>query len=245
MRSKLLALTIKYQADYNKISQALSTGESIAETDYPGKYITYLDPEYPQKLLALKKPPYVLFYKGDISLLKTASVSIVGSRRATAYASAWTKKFTSLLVSDYTIVSGLALGIDAIAHKSALAAGGKTIAVLGCGIDYIYPYQNRELFLEIEKSGLIISEFYGNLKPKPYYFPYRNRLVAALGQALYVMQAGLRSGTLTSASEALELNRDIYVLPYPLDCPEGIGCNILIQEGANILFDKIWTIKVY
>lgn len=239
MRRRILNLTIKYAGDFTKIKRALEVLEPVKDYGYQGNYITILDAEYPSVFLDLKCPPFTIFYKGDIGLLKTAAISIVGSRNACDYGLYWTKQFTRELAQDYTIVSGLALGIDACAHKEALTSNQKTIAVLGCGIDYIYPYKNRLLFQEIAEKGLIISEFYGAMKPKPYFFPYRNRLIAALGQSLYVMQAGLRSGTLISASEALELNKEIYVLPYAIDDQAGLGCNLLIQEGANILFDKI------
>ncbi|NLC34459.1 MAG: DNA-protecting protein DprA [Erysipelothrix sp.] len=240
MKRRLLYYTIKYKADYTKISKAIMNNEPFKNIESTCQYITICDADYPDRLRELVKPPYVLFYKGNIEILNDAAVSIVGSRDAIDYAIEKTKSCIMNMNDDIVIVSGLAKGIDATAHQTALQSNRKTIAVLGCGIDYIYPYSNRDLYHTICTSfnGLVISEFYGDLKPKPYYFPYRNRIIAALGEKLYVMQASLRSGTLHTVNEALELNREIYVLPYRTNDEFGIGCNYLIQQGANIIFDN-------
>lgn len=238
MQTKLLYYAVKYVGNYDKITQALKLDENVEYIEYRGKYITILDDCYPKSFLNLHKPPYVIFYKGDIKLLNSHCVSVVGSRRASGYGLSNTMKLVKNVGVDYTIVSGMALGIDACAHKSALDNKYKTIAVLGSGIDYIYPYKNKDIYNDILVNGLIISEFPGNTKPKPYFFPFRNRLIAALGSKLYVMQAGMRSGTLLTVNEALELNKEIYVLPYRIDDSEGLGCNWLILQGANILIDN-------
>lgn len=237
MRKQILYYAIKYDGNYDKIHKAIERNESIQETTYTGDYVTILDLEYPDKLLELNKPPYILFYKGDITLLKQSAIGIVGSRDAKSYAISMTKKFVSTLQNNI-IVSGMAKGIDTVAHQSALLFKHRTIAVLGSGINYIYPYENKNLYHYLAKHELVISEYPNNVKPKPYYFPFRNRIIAALSDELYVMQASLRSGTLLTVNDALELNRDIYVLPYRINDKEGKGCNMLIQQGANIIMDE-------
>lgn len=238
MQRKLLYFAVKYTGNYDKITKALKSKEIVGNVQYEGEYITIVDSNYPKSLLKLHKPPYVIFYKGDIDLLNSQCVSVVGSRAACEYGITNTVKLISHIGHKNTIVSGLALGIDAWAHKSALNNNFKTIAVLGSGIDYIYPFRNKRIYESIVENGLIISEFPGLTKPKPYYFPFRNRLIAALGDCLYVMQASMRSGTLLTVNEALELNKEIFVLPYRVDDVEGLGCNWLILQGANILIDN-------
>ena len=196
--------------------------------------ITILDEDYPKLLLDLQQPPLVLFYKGNRSLLKNPKISIVGSRIISDYGMRVTKELTNCLKYKYTIVSGLAKGVDQYSHYYALNQGN-TIGVLGCGIDYIYPQSNQYLFDIMSKNQLIISEFPGMVKPLKHHFPWRNRIIAGLSDKLIVTQAKLASGTMLTVNEALKINRDIYTIPYQIDDPNGTGCNALIQEGANII----------
>lgn len=228
-RNKLIALALKYEGDYNQILKALIKNEEI-EGVYIKNCLTIIDPDYPKDFFNLKSPPFVLFYKGNIELLKEEKIAIVGSRRACPYA----LKATSMLAkknTDKVIVSGLAKGIDSVAH----AYAHKTIAIIGCGIDYIYPAENKNLYKKIEDEGLILSEYPGLCKPLGNHFPFRNRLIAALAEVVYIMQSSEKSGTITTVNEALELGKDIKVLPYDIFMDEGIYNNHLINEGALII----------
>lgn len=233
MREYLKDCAIHYEGDYHKIKKAISRKEVIPKYHSKFSYLCIGDENYPKRLYDLKTPPYVLFYIGNIDLLNTESVSVVGSRKPSVYAKKMTQIMVHNLKQKYTIVSGLAKGIDAISHHSALDFS--TIAVLGCGIDVIYPKCNILLFKELKQNHLILSEYPQGIQPKPYFFPFRNRIIAALSERLYVMSAALRSGTMTTVNEALSINRHVLCLPHPIDDLSGIGCNQLILEGADIL----------
>ena len=228
-KDKLISYAIKYNGSYDRIKYAISSREDIREIKCDN-CITIFDDEYPRKFLDLKDPPFVLFYKGDISLLKESSIGVVGSRRPCDYSLAATK-LLALNNKDRVIVSGLARGIDGMAHKYAY----KSIGVLGCGIDYIYPKENEYLYKRLEKEGLIISEYPFNTVPFPYNFPFRNRIIAALSDEIYIMEAHEKSGTLTTINAALELGKDIKVLPFDIFKKEGEYNNYLISEGASII----------
>ncbi len=234
MKDRIIYYAVKYDGNYDKIHKAIMGDESFDKINYLGKYITLVDKEYPSELFSLKKPPYVLFYKGDIRILKSEKIGIIGSRKASDYGIKWTKRLVKTM-STKTIVSGMATGIDTVAHKSAIHFQSKTIAVLGSGINYVYPYINTDLYNYLCKYHLVISEFPYNTKPQRHFFPFRNRIIAALSASLYVMEAGVRSGTLLTVNEALELNKDIYVLPHRIDDESGLGCNLLIQQGASVI----------
>lgn len=228
-KDRLISYAIKYNGSYDRIKYAISSREDIAEIKC-SNCITIFDEQYPKKFLDLKDPPLVLFYKGDISLLKENCIGIVGSRRPSDYSLAATK-LLALNNKDKVIVSGLAKGIDGTAHKYAY----KSIGILGCGIDYIYPKENEYLFKRLENEGLIISEYPFNTPPFPYNFPFRNRLIAALSEEIYIMEAHEKSGTLTTLNAALELGKDIKVLPFDIFKKEGEYNNYLINEGASLI----------
>ncbi len=234
MRETILYYVLKYDGHYDKITKALKQKETVKSIPYSGSYITCLDEEYPKQLFDLKKPPYILFYKGNLDLLKMDCISVIGSRNAIQYAKDETE-FLIKAMQDVCIVSGMAKGIDTKAHESAVNNKLKTIAILGSGIDYVYPYENKALYQYLCTDHLVISEYPGKIKPKPYFFPFRNRIIAALSTKLYVMQANFKSGTLLTVNDALECNRDIYVLPYRKNEKEGEGCLQLIEQGANII----------
>ena len=234
-RNLLIAYSLYYEGDYQKIIKAIEAEESVPLLECLNNAITIYDKEYPSSLLDLNLPPLVLYYKGNLELLRKPAIGVVGSRTPCDYA----LKATELLVrnnSDKVIVSGLAKGIDACSHENA----HETIGVLGCGIDYIYPYNNYHLFKEIEKNGLIISEYPGMVKPLSYHFPFRNRIIAGLSDRVYIMQSSPRSGTMTTVNETLELGKDIRVLPYSIFSEAGRHNNHLIYEGATpIEYDEI------
>lgn len=229
MREHLIAYSLKYHGDYFKIKNAISNKEVI-EPVYLENCITILDEDYPKEFFELKEKPFVLYYYGDLSLLKEEKVAIVGSRNPSDYAKMATKDLAQSLKKE-VIVSGLAKGIDGIAHFNAK----RTIGILGCGIDRIYPNENKELIEYCKKYQLVLSEYPKDVMPYAKHFPFRNRLIIALSKRVYVMQASFKSGTMTSINRALELNRDVYALPYRIydDCGE--VCNQLIQEGAMMI----------
>lgn len=233
-REQLLAYSMAYEGETSRIRHALERNEPYQPVSGVFSAVTILDDAYPGCLRNLTEPPYVLYYKGDLSLLKQEAVSVVGSRNMENYAEQLTKQFVGLLAQRYVIVSGLAKGIDACAHSIGLNHLS-TIAVLGCGIDRIYPIENRTLYHLIENKGLILSEYPATVQPLKHRFPIRNRIVAALGKALIVMQADHKSGSMITVNEALNLGKDIYTIPYDLTRLEGQGCNLLIQQGANMI----------
>ena len=226
-RIKLISYSYYYLGEYDKILQAISRNEDVPLVNIPNA-ITIFDEAYPKILFNLKYPHFVLYYKGNLDLFKQDSISIVGSRNPCEYA----LKATQCLAkanSDKVIISGLAKGIDACAHENST----KTIGVLGCGIDYIYPRCNYDLIKKMERENLIISEYPGMSKPLGYHFPFRNRIIACLSSTTYVMQSTLKSGTMTTINEALELGKEVRVLPYDIFNEYGENNNHLIYEGAT------------
>ena len=198
-------------------------------------YITINSKEYPSDLhhLELHKP-YVIFYKGNLELLKNKLVAVIGSRKCTSYGAEIAKILgNEISKHKYTVVSGLALGIDSIAQKSALKNEGRTIGVLGCGIDIIYPKSNKYLYEEILKNdGLIISEFLPGTAPYRHNFPLRNRIISGISKHLIVVEANNKSGSLITVDSALSLGRNIMAVPGPIINGNSEGCNKLIRDGA-------------
>ena len=230
----LISYAIHYQGEYRQIIEAINLRKSVPLYEAENA-ITIFDDAYPSGLFDLKYPPLVLFYKGDLSLLNKEAVGVVGSRKPCDYALKATRALVGKNKED-VIISGLAKGIDACAHENA----HMTIGILGCGIDYIYPFQNYELFKKMEKSALIISEYPGMCKPLAYHFPFRNRIIAALSKRVYVMQSAERSATMTKVNECLEMGKEVRVLPYDIFDENGFHNNRLIYEGATpILKDEI------
>ena len=195
------------------------------------------DDIYPQELRKIANPPKTLYCLGDTSLLQKEAVAIVGCRNASKYGLKIAKIFSDgISKKGVTIVSGLARGIDSEAHKGAIDNEGKTIAVLGCGIDVIYPFENEYLYKEIiEKGGLIITEFLPGTKPLKENFPIRNRIVSGLSKAIIVVEAKRRSGTMITVDYAVEQNKDVYVVPGNIDSINSTGTNNLIKEGALVI----------
>ena len=198
--------------------------------------LTWSDPEYPGMLHNLADPPPVLFLRGRADLMSSPCITIVGARKATARARDFARRLASALArSGYTVVSGMALGIDACAHVGALEAGGGTIAVLGRGPDRAYPASHGRLFRDILEAGLVVSEFLPGTPAQPYHFPRRNRVLAALGEAVVVVEAARRSGSLITVEHALDLGIDVYAVPGPVEQPACEGSNALLADGARPL----------
>lgn len=190
---------------------------------------------YPKHLKNISNPPYVLYYRGDLDLTNSPCLGIVGSRAATLYGKTTAHKLAKeLAAAGMVIVSGMARGIDSEAHRGALE-GGKTIAVLGSGLDVIYPPENHGLYRDILASGVIISELPLHTKPEPHNFPLRNRIISGLSRGILVIEAKEKSGALITADFALEQGRDVFALPGPVNSKTSFGPNNLIKQGAKLI----------
>ncbi len=200
--------------------------------------LTWDDPSYPRRLKEIDQPPPVLYVRGNIIEEDQWSVAIVGTRRATAYGRQVTHELAeSLARNGITIVSGLARGIDGVAHQAALEAGGRTLAVLGCGVDRIYPPEHRRLGERVMGSGALVSDYPPGTEPEAANFPPRNRIISGLSQAVVVVEAGEKSGALITAAFAAEHGRQVFAVPGNIYALQSKGTNVLIREGAHILLD--------
>ncbi len=201
---------------------------------YDVGYVTIFDKEYPALLKEIPDAPVILYMRGDINALKSPGLGVVGSRKYTDYGASVAYKLTKALAENgLTIVSGLALGVDAIAHQATLDAKGVTVGVLGCGLDRIYPVSNYNLGKTmIETGGAVISEFPIGTPPTNYNFPIRNRIIAGLTLGTLVIEAAEDSGSLITAGLALDYNREVFAVPGPIDSPMSEGTNKLIKHGA-------------
>ncbi len=201
------------------------------------KIITKFDRSYPEKLKYIDNSPYILYTRGKIENLNSIdrNISIVGSRKATNYGKWVCEKFSKeLTLKEITITSGMALGIDSIAHKTCISNNGRTVAVLGSGVDTVYPKRNKKLYEEIMIDGLIVSEFPIGSTAMPYNFPVRNRIISGLSDGVLVVEASNRSGTLITATYAGEQNKEVFAVPGNIDNYLSKGTNQLIREGAKI-----------
>ena len=216
-------------------------------------FITIKDDVYPECLKEISNPPLKLYYKGNLDLLKEERlIAVVGTRNPSSYGKLcceyMVKKMTS---ANITIVSGFAKGIDSIAHKTSLLAGGKTIAVIASGLDIVYPASNLSLYREIEEKGLILSEYEAGVKPFKFNFPQRNRIIAGLSKGTIVVESKDRGGSLITADLALEFNRDVYAVPGDVFSEYSKGCNNLIRDSKakslsninELLDDYSWKIE--
>lgn len=198
--------------------------------------LTWCDAEYPWLLKEIPDPPPVLYAIGELSSFQKPTVAMVGTRKPsmTGSETAWRFAF-ELAREQITIVSGLALGIDAAAHRGCLASNGKTIAVMGTGVDCIYPRRHQDLALKISENGLLLSEFPLKTAPIAGHFPRRNRIISGLSLVTLVVEAAVRSGSLITARMALEQNRDVLAIPGSIYNPEARGCHQLLQQGAKLV----------
>lgn len=204
---------------------------------------TPADTDYPQLLLEIPDSPPVLYYRGQVqpedNRGATLLVAIVGTRNPSEYGRRWTQKLsTALTQAGFVVVSGLAQGVDTDAHRSCLNAGGRTIAVLGTGVDVVYPESNRELAEQIAHRGLLLSEYSSGTQPDRAHFPRRNRIIAGLSRATLVLEAPRKSGALITARLANEYGREVYALPGILDNPRSLGCLELLNCGAHLILGE-------
>ncbi len=256
-----------FEASFNEISSITnkniaeailkrdSSHRKFAEKEYLKaeklgvKIIHINDNLYPDLLREIPDPPIVLYYFGDISKVKNC-ISIVGSRKYTSYGKSITLRFSKDLANEgLNVVSGMASGIDSFAHIGALSVNGLTTAVLGNGIDIIYPYENREIYKQIKEKGCILSEFPIGTKPSKYTFPRRNRIIAGLSYGTIITEASVKSGALITVKYALDYNRIIFSVPTNITNQLGRGNNLLLKEGAypltevNDIFREIPFLK--
>ena len=212
------------------------TAELKKAADLGAHVITAEDAEYPSALREIHDPPIVLYVRGQLTERDRNAVAVVGSRKATHYATESAKKLSfQMAYAGLTVASGLARGIDTAAHQGALAAKGRTIAVIGSGLGELYPPENAELADRIAASGAVISEFPIDTKPDRQTFPIRNRIVTGLSFGVLVVEAGANSGALISANMAAEQGRTLYAVPGRIDAPAALGSNRLIQQGAKLV----------
>lgn len=241
MEEILLYFSLKYRGDFEKIYKALEQKEKVDETkkeelmkSVSCKYTTMVSKDYPEALKHINCPPFVIYYYGNLEYVKEKNIGVIGMRIPSLYGINVTEKLSKDLVEHgFTIVSGMALGIDSIAHQSAINNAGKTIAVLGSGIDYCYPKRNKKMYDILKKNHLIMSEFPGDTTPVPTSFPKRNRLIAGLSESILVTEAMLKSGTMITVGHALEQGKDVFCVPGRIT--DYLGCNNLIQQGAKLV----------
>lgn len=241
-RKILIALSVAKQGVWEDIYRSIANRESLPNEEVEMYYksvksncVTIIDPDYPQSLRNIYHPPFVLYYYGDLSFLDNIdkNLAVVGSREFSQYGRRATESLIKDICARYVIVSGMARGIDSIAHQASIDNNGKTIAVLGSGIDYCYPKSNEDLYKLIKEKHLLISEYPNYIEPKPENFPSRNRLIVALSKAVLVTEARERSGTLISVGFALEQNKDVMCVPYRIG--DESACNELISTGAYLV----------
>ncbi len=221
---------------WDEVDRILEKTERIG-----AQIMTYWDDDYPDLLREIYDPPLMLWIKGDRSVLDTNAISIVGTRRVGKYGKEMAQKFAKELVDqNLTIISGLAYGTDGAAHQATVDTGGRTVAVLGSGIDWIYPSDHKGLAKKIvDTGGAVISEFPLGTAPEMGNFPVRNRIVSGMSLGTLVVASGLEGGSMITAKSALDQNREVFVIPHPVGHPNAIGCNSLIKRGMGKLVQNV------
>ena len=197
--------------------------------------ISIMDPEYPEELLWMHNPPVLLFYSGNIDLLKHPKIAVVGSRSCSRTGIQSVEKIINELNNELIVVSGLAKGIDAAAHYAAIRNGGKTIGVIGTGLDVFYPRSNKQLQKYMSGSHLVLIEYGPGQGHQKHHFPERNRIIAGLSRAVIVAEARMKSGSLITCERAMEEGRDVFAIPGSILDGRSDGCHHLIQEGAKLV----------
>ena len=242
------------EKDYSELCLSLQQSFDETEKELERKGITVLtiaDENYPKSLIVYDDAPIVLYCKGDISLLNQNCFAVVGTRYPTRYGVRVTEEFVSELSARFCIVSGMARGVDTIAHRSCLNAFGKTIAVLGCGVDVVYPAENKGIYDEIVERGIVISEYPPGEGVSAHNFPARNRIISGLSRGVLVTEAGEKSGTILTINYALDQGKDVFCVPGSIYNPASAGCNRYIKEcqcravtNVNDIYDEIGLKKV-
>lgn len=230
---KLVSKFVKFRQGFDLTSYFLRLRENRIECQ------TLVDKNYPENLKKIDNPPFVLYVKGKIKSQDELAIGVVGTRKMSSYGREATERLVSdLVAAGLTIISGLARGVDTVAHQTALKAGGRTIAVLGSGLDKIYPPENKNLVEEIiDGHGAVVSEFPLGLQPVPGNFPARNRIIAGLSLGTVVIEGTQDSGSLISARCAAEQGREVFAVPGPITSPNSAGPAVLIKMGAKLVWD--------
>jgi DNA processing protein len=219
------------EAATRDISKALA-----AMDEYSIRLLLQGDEEYPRALKSIPDPPLYLFARGTVEPRDETAVAIVGTRHATEYGRGLAHRLAQDLARrGVTVISGLARGIDTFAHKGALEGGGRTFAVCGCGLDVVYPTENKQLMIEISQNGAALSEFAPTVHPEAWHFPARNRIISGLSAGTIVVEAAERSGALITADFAMEQGRDVFAVPGNVHKTQSRGCHALIKQGATLI----------
>jgi len=245
-----------FDAGLDELLQAKGVGRGVAESliaqrskvdvaaeiqraaDVDASIVTQADPEYPAALKHIHDPPLALYVRGRLDPKDTHAIAVVGSRRCTHYGTSVADRLSFQLAKQgYTVVSGLALGIDAAAHLGALKGGGRTLAVQGCGIDQVYPAEHKKLAEAIEGQGAVVTEFPVGYKPSRQSFPQRNRIISGLAKGVLVVEAAKGSGAMQTVDEANAQGRLVFAVPGRIDNPSAGGSNYLIKQGAKLVED--------
>jgi DNA processing protein len=231
--SPALAASIRAFRDWDRVEEQL-----LRLTARGAGLLTWDDPDFPPRLKEIPYPPPCLFVQGTLLADDRLAVAVVGTRGASYYGLKTGRRLAGALAArGFTIVSGLARGIDTAAHRGALENSGRTLAVLGCGLDVVYPPENRELYDQIPQHGALLSEFPLGTPPGAKNFPVRNRIISGLALGLVVVEAGLKSGTSITVQFALDQGREVFAVPGPIDSPTSVGPHRLIQQGAKLVQD--------
>jgi DNA processing protein len=229
-RSVESLVAFRAQADLDRVL------ERVAQSG--AQVLTWESPDYPRNLLTIAQPPPVLYVRGTLADADEWAVAMVGTRRASAYGREVARDLASgLAASGVTVVSGLARGIDAVAHRAALDAGGRTIAVLGCGVDQVYPPEHRDLAGAILRSGALVSDYPIGTPPDAVNFPPRNRIISGLSKGTLVVEADENSGALITSDFAVEQGREVFAVPGNITQRSSRGTNRLIQQGARMVLE--------
>lgn len=230
-------LTLLPELKNRAICETAAPGEDYEEQIMKGCFdvITIDDEAYPPMLRVIDQAPYVLFYRGCLEAMHQLSIAMVGSRRASPYGRKIARELARDLAEEgVAIISGLARGIDSEAHQGALDSEGVTVAVMGSGVDVVYPPENLRLYEKIQERGAVVSEFVPGSRPEAYHFPHRNRIISGLSRGVVVVEAKQKSGALITADFALEQGRDVFAVPGPVSSETSQGTNNLIKQGAKL-----------
>lgn len=227
LAGKILSSEARLNSSLENLDKELESVEKIG-----ARLITFWDNDYPELLKNIYFSPLILYIKGSHEVLKTDSIAIVGTREPTNYGKSVAEKFAQeLAMNNLTIVSGLARGIDSIAHSATIKKSGKTIAVIGCGLDFIYPPENKKLYEEISNNGCIVSEYELGTKPDAQNFPRRNRIISGLSHGTLIVETKINGGAMQTAAYALDQGREVFAVPGPINSKQSDGPNSLIKKS--------------
>lgn len=234
---RLPELPTNFADNFLKIRNEVEPGTLVDKLQSQGiRALTILDYDYPDNLKQIYDPPLVLYYQGIWEMEELHTMGIVGSRRTTVYGERMAEKFgRELAEAGFVIISGMARGVDSYAHRGCLEVGGKTIAVLGSGLDVIYPKENIKLAENIKRTGILLTEYPLGTPPLAINFPARNRIIAGLSLGVLVVEAAVKSGALITADFAMEVGREVFAIPGPITSPNSEGTNNLIKQGAKLV----------